>query len=185
MNHFWTHILYFYACFICNAVRQYICYFFLFTMIKNILLSIFPSDSLFLPLSSSHSLSFPPSVCLYLHPSLSLFLPPSTDESASENILKAEESYANMCGHLDMGTPRDAFITALCKASLPPHYTLTVLNTQASQQGKASLSRANSGGGEGPQDMVERSQVGLCKKNKKNPISRISINENFIDRIFD
>jgi hypothetical protein len=30
-----------------------------------------------------------------------------------------------------MTTPRDAFITALCKASLPPHYTLTVLNSQS------------------------------------------------------
>ena len=27
-----------------------------------------------------------------------------------------------------MNTPRDAFITSLCKAALPPHYTLTVVN---------------------------------------------------------
>ena len=32
-----------------------------------------------------------------------------------------------MCGLLDLHTPRDAFITAICKASLPPHYALTVL----------------------------------------------------------
>lgn len=28
---------------------------------------------------------------------------------------------------MELQTPRDAFITALCKASLPPHYALTVL----------------------------------------------------------
>ncbi len=54
----------------------------------------------------------------------------STDESATEAILKCEQIYANLCGKLEMTTPRDAFITALCKASLPPHYTLTVLQSQ-------------------------------------------------------
>lgn len=53
----------------------------------------------------------------------------STDETATENILKAMQIYSSICGTLNMTTPRDAFITALCKASLPPHYTLTVLNT--------------------------------------------------------
>jgi hypothetical protein len=61
---------------------------------------------------------------------LSLLLDASTDESATEAILKSEQTYANLCGQLGMPTPRDAFITALCKASLPPHYTLTVLNPQ-------------------------------------------------------
>ena len=61
----------------------------------------------------------------------------STDETATESILKSEQAYASICGKLDMTTPRDAFITALCKASLPPHYTLTILNTQGvPQRGK-------------------------------------------------
>ncbi|XP_046428999.1 protein MON2 homolog isoform X1 [Neodiprion fabricii] len=51
----------------------------------------------------------------------------STDESASENVLKAIQTFASLCGSLDLQTPRDAFITAICKASLPPHYALTVL----------------------------------------------------------
>lgn len=67
----------------------------------------------------------------------------STDESATEMILKSQESYANMCGYLDMSMPRDAFITALCKASLPPHYTLTILN---SHQNSATVAGANRGG---------------------------------------
>ena len=58
----------------------------------------------------------------------------STDESATEAILKSEQAYASMCGGLELNTPRDAFITALCKASLPPHYTLTILQTQNNAQ---------------------------------------------------
>lgn len=53
----------------------------------------------------------------------------STDEAATENILKAELTMAALCGRLGLVTSRDAFITAICKGSLPPHYALTVLNT--------------------------------------------------------
>ncbi|XP_030626917.1 protein MON2 homolog isoform X1 [Chanos chanos] len=62
---------------------------------------------------------------------LSLLLDASTDETATENILKAEMTMAALCGRLGLVTPRDAFITAICKASLPPHYALTVLNSNA------------------------------------------------------
>ncbi|XP_043565909.1 protein MON2 homolog isoform X1 [Chiloscyllium plagiosum] len=62
---------------------------------------------------------------------LSLLLDASTDETASENILKAELTMASLCGKLSLVTPRDAFITAICKASLPPHYALTVLNSSS------------------------------------------------------
>lgn len=55
----------------------------------------------------------------------------STDETATENILKAELTMASLCGRLSLVTPRDAFITAICKASLPPHYALTVLSCNA------------------------------------------------------
>uniref|UniRef100_A0A4W3HLZ4 Protein MON2 homolog n=1 Tax=Callorhinchus milii TaxID=7868 RepID=A0A4W3HLZ4_CALMI len=63
---------------------------------------------------------------------LSLLLDASTDETATENILKAEMTMASLCGKLSLVTPRDAFITAICKASLPPHYALTVLNSASS-----------------------------------------------------
>uniref|UniRef100_A0A3B3QB26 Protein MON2 homolog n=1 Tax=Paramormyrops kingsleyae TaxID=1676925 RepID=A0A3B3QB26_9TELE len=62
---------------------------------------------------------------------LSLLLDASTDESATESILKAELTMAALCGRLGLVTPRDAFITAICKASLPPHYALTVLSSSA------------------------------------------------------
>lgn len=76
----------------------------------------------------------------------------ATDESVTENVLKAMQNYAALCGTLgntfesmsttfhqnlfenfslfriDIQTPRDAFITAICRSSLPPHYALSVLN---------------------------------------------------------
>ncbi|KAJ8914767.1 hypothetical protein NQ315_013270 [Exocentrus adspersus] len=63
---------------------------------------------------------------------LSPLVDASTDESITENVLKAIQTYTALCGQLDLQTPRDAFITAICKSSLPPHYALTVLNTVTS-----------------------------------------------------
>ncbi|KAJ8262363.1 hypothetical protein GJAV_G00165570 [Gymnothorax javanicus] len=60
---------------------------------------------------------------------LSLLLDASTDEAATESILKAELTVAALCGRLGLVTPRDAFITAICRASLPPNYTLTALGS--------------------------------------------------------
>lgn len=60
---------------------------------------------------------------------LSPLVDASTDESITENVLKAMQTYTSLCGLMDLHTPRDAFITAICKSSLPPHYALTVLNT--------------------------------------------------------
>lgn len=57
---------------------------------------------------------------------LSPLLDASTDDT-SENILCSIQTFVSICGNLNLQTPRDAFITAVCKASLPPHYTLTVL----------------------------------------------------------
>uniref|UniRef100_A0A8C5RBZ0 Protein MON2 homolog n=1 Tax=Laticauda laticaudata TaxID=8630 RepID=A0A8C5RBZ0_LATLA len=67
---------------------------------------------------------------------LSLLLDASTDEAATENILKAELTMAALCGKLSLVTSRDAFITAICKGSLPPHYALTVLNTTSALTSK-------------------------------------------------
>ncbi|XP_064632193.1 protein MON2 homolog isoform X2 [Lineus longissimus] len=89
---------------------------------------------------------------------LALLLDASTDESATEAILKSQQTYASMSGKLGMTVPRDAFITSLCKASLPPHYALTVLNM-------AAMHHATKASGRGPShdftnpDAIERSQV--------------------------
>lgn len=52
----------------------------------------------------------------------------ATEESVTENVLKAMQNYVSLCGTLELQVPRDAFITAICRASLPPHYALSVLN---------------------------------------------------------
>ncbi|ELU04807.1 hypothetical protein CAPTEDRAFT_201502 [Capitella teleta] len=97
---------------------------------------------------------------------LTLLLDASTDESATEQILKAEQTLANLCGVLALNTPRDAFITALCKASLPPHYALTILNSGAGASStNTPLSRASSTknpestSGSGSPDVYSGSQV--------------------------
>ncbi|XP_029470899.1 protein MON2 homolog isoform X3 [Rhinatrema bivittatum] len=71
---------------------------------------------------------------------LSLLLDASTDEAATENILKAEMIMASLCGRLGLVTPRDAFITAICKGSLPQHYALTVLNSSTATLSNKSYS---------------------------------------------
>lgn len=85
---------------------------------------------------------------------LSPLIDASTDESATENVLKEIQTFASLCGLLDLHTPRDAFITAICKASLPPHYALTVLYSApqgipsgARQQQQQDSSAAGNAGG--------------------------------------
>uniref|UniRef100_A0A0N7ZAU2 Protein MON2 homolog n=1 Tax=Scylla olivacea TaxID=85551 RepID=A0A0N7ZAU2_SCYOL len=75
---------------------------------------------------------------------LTILLEACTDEAATENILKAIQTFASLAGKLELTTPRDAFITALCKSCLPPHYTLTVLNN-ASVAAAASSSSVSRG----------------------------------------
>lgn len=68
----------------------------------------------------------------------------ATDESITENVLKAMQNYAALCGTLDIQTPRDAFITAICRSSLPPHYALSVLNMGYQFSGIISMSISRS-----------------------------------------
>lgn len=77
--------------------------------------------------------------CVYI---FLLSHPFSTDETATENILKAELTMASLCGRLGLVTPRDAFITAICKASLPPHYALTVLSSNGASLSSKGAERA-------------------------------------------
>ena len=65
---------------------------------------------------------------------LSLLLDSSTDDASTENILKQLETFASFCGKTQLEGPRDAFLAAICKASLPPHYTLNVLMATPSTQ---------------------------------------------------
>ena len=48
----------------------------------------------------------------------------------TEDILKAHETYVYLCGKMKLTIPRDAFITELCKGSLPPHYAFTLITAK-------------------------------------------------------
>ncbi|GAM18604.1 hypothetical protein SAMD00019534_017790 [Acytostelium subglobosum LB1] len=52
--------------------------------------------------------------------SLSLLLGRSNDELLLQIALKSLQSFTNTCGRLQMSAPRDALLTALCKATVPP-----------------------------------------------------------------
>lgn len=69
----------------------------------------------------------------------------STDEQTTENILKAIQTYTGLCGHLDLNTPRDAFITAICKSSLPANYMLSIFNMQFQGSGNNTRTHSRTG----------------------------------------
>jgi hypothetical protein len=56
------------------------------------------------------------------------------DSRCQLNILLFKETYASFCGRLKLTGPRDAFLASICKASLPPHYTLNVLKATPTTQ---------------------------------------------------
>ncbi|KAH8282390.1 hypothetical protein KR054_007372 [Drosophila jambulina] len=67
---------------------------------------------------------------------LSAFIPlveTSIDEATTENILKAMQNYAALCGMLEQLQPRDAFIMAMCRASFPPHYAMSIFANTTTQ----------------------------------------------------
>jgi len=65
---------------------------------------------------------------------LALLLDASTEDSTAENILRSMCLYSSLAARLAQTKLRDSFITAVCKASLPPHYTLSVLKATPSTQ---------------------------------------------------
>ena len=82
---------------------------------------------------------------------LSLLLDASIDDSSTENILKGMETYASICGKLYMTKARDAYLASICKASLPPHYTLNVLKATPCTQtvsGPRNMGAAAGGNGD-------------------------------------
>ncbi|XP_016968511.1 protein MON2 homolog [Drosophila biarmipes] len=70
---------------------------------------------------------------------LSAFIPlveTSIDEATTENILKAMQNYAALCGMLEQLQPRDAFIMAMCRASFPPHYAMSIFANTTQPDGE-------------------------------------------------
>ena len=65
-------------------------------------------------------------------------------------ILDSHQTYIYLCGKLGMTSPRDAFITSLCKACLPSRYAMSLITqrgptkTQAVASTGASLATPSS-----------------------------------------
>jgi len=85
------------------------------------------------PLDSVRSQLLQSSWCGLLA-ALALLLDASTEDSTAENILRSMCLYSSLAARLTLPKLRDSFITAVCKASLPPHYTLSVLKATPSTQ---------------------------------------------------
>ena len=65
---------------------------------------------------------------------MALLLDAATEDATAENILKAICVFSSLAARLELPQLRDSYITAVCKASLPPHYTLSVLKATPSTQ---------------------------------------------------
>ncbi|EDW76180.1 uncharacterized protein Dwil_GK14801 [Drosophila willistoni] len=77
---------------------------------------------------------------------LSAFIPlveTSIDESTTDNILKAMQNYAALCGMLEQLQPRDAFIKAMCRSSFPPHYAMSIFANINQTDGDARCHQRN------------------------------------------
>lgn len=59
----------------------------------------------------------------------SFFLGSNLDEELFHNIMRAYQNFTSVCGVLQLTTPRDAFLTSLCKNCLP---TLPALDQRSS-----------------------------------------------------
>ena len=65
---------------------------------------------------------------------LTILLESSTDETATDCILKGLQTYASVCGQLKLNSHRDAFLSCICRASLPSNYMTSSLNNVLSKQ---------------------------------------------------
>jgi hypothetical protein len=60
--------------------------------------------------------------------SLSLMVAKTRDEGLTQLVLKGYQSFTRLCGRLQLATPRDAFLTSLCKFAKPS--SLHILEVQ-------------------------------------------------------
>jgi len=75
---------------------------------------------------------------------LKLLLEASVDESITENILKAIQTYASVSGQFDFTSTRDAFVSCACQAAIPTSYLLSLKSDGGSNHVGAQASQSNS-----------------------------------------
>ncbi|XP_065066543.1 protein MON2 homolog isoform X1 [Rhopilema esculentum] len=64
-----------------------------------------------------------------LQSTLQLLLEASIDETITENILKAIQTYASVSGQLSFTSTRDSFVSCLCKSAIPASYLMSVMSS--------------------------------------------------------
>ena len=66
----------------------------------------------------------------------------SVDETTTESILKAIQSYSSVSGQFDFMSKRDAFVSCICQAAIPTSYLLALKSDGSSNH---SGSQTNTG----------------------------------------
>lgn len=71
----------------------------------------------------------------------SFFLTANLDEELFQGVLRAYQNFTIVCGVLQLTTPRDAFLTSLCKGAVPPSLIAASLaESKATHSGGSSSS---------------------------------------------
>ena len=91
------------------------------------------------------------------------FLPCSVDEHTTIMILGAHQSFIQLCGSLGMTAPRDAFLTSLCKACLPPKHAMNLIAQRGGRTSSVAHYEGTESGGEGRQ-LSRLSESGAKKR---------------------
>ena len=73
----------------------------------------------------------------------------SVDEQTTTMILTAHQSFIQLCGTLGMTAPRDAFLTSLCKACLPPKHAMNLIAQRGGRTSSVAHYEGTDSGGEG------------------------------------
>jgi hypothetical protein len=74
----------------------------------------------------------------------SFFLTANLDEELFQGVLRAYQNFTIVCGVLKLTTPRDAFLTSLCKGAVPP--SLIAASLAESKATHSGGSSSNTGG---------------------------------------
>ncbi|XP_054162002.1 protein MON2 homolog isoform X2 [Oppia nitens] len=77
--------------------------------------------------------------CCGILGAFSLLLDASTDEAITELILSKMKKLAGLYGIYELDEARDATLTSICKSSLPPNYSLSVLNLNQKSDNNSKL----------------------------------------------
>ncbi|KAL1917432.1 uncharacterized protein VTP21DRAFT_3825 [Calcarisporiella thermophila] len=93
---------------------------------------------------------------------MTFFLSSNLDEELFQNSMRAYQNFTNVCGMLKLLTPRDAFLTNLCKVAVPPAAPQSMERSMSlTSIASAASGLTVGGGGDGSQPMTVLSEKNL------------------------